>query len=382
MYGLKHQSRCVTAQLAQQEKHRFLVGTRHPREENEVHLIEFEENDNEIINIGVYKHPHEVWYLATSPMHEDIFMSCYHTGESFQSSLWRMTETSAEDNKEDEQPQEQFTAEDLEAMMASGPSANVTVFQGEVKLLEKITDLKQHTGLTRVVWHPVEGYGAQMISMDSSHLRHFNLGKHDAKCTDTPLYEYKVQGLTAGCWDPHHGGHFVAAAGCDILVFDLRQRRGGLKSRIQNAHEATIKDVDYNPNKPYHIVTGGDDRQIRIWDLRSPEAALLVLSSHSHWVHSVKYNRFHDQLLLSAGSDSTVNLWSVVSRSSAPLGDLEDPQNEKEGDRLVQSYKEHDDSVYSIAWSCYDAWIFASISNDGRVVVSHVPPAEKYKILL
>ncbi len=42
-------------------------------------------------------------------------------------------------------------------------------------------------------------------------------------------------------------------------------------------------------------------------------------------VTQVKYNRFHDQLVLSAGTDSVLNLWSMVSISSAPLGDLEDP---------------------------------------------------------
>ena len=65
---------------------------------------------------------------------------------------------------------------------------------------------------------------------------------------------------------------------------------------------------------------GGEDRKLRIWDLRKPDQALTVLGAHSHWVWTVKYNRFHDQLLLSAGSSSSVNLWSVVSVSSAPLG--------------------------------------------------------------
>ena len=32
--------------------------------------------------------------------------------------------------------------------------------------------------------------------------------------------------------------------------------------------------------------------------------------------------------------------------------------------------------------SAADAWIFASLSLDGKVVVNHVPPSEKYKILL
>lgn len=56
--------------------------------------------------------------------------------------------------------------------------------------------------------------------------------------------------------------------------------------------------------------------------------------------------------------------------------------SEKEGDKIIKQYDEHEDSVYSIAWSSCDAWVFASLSYDGRVVINHVPAAEKYKILL
>ena len=46
------------------------------------------------------------------------------------------------------------------------------------------------------------------------------------------------------------------------------------------------------------------------------------------------------------------------------------------------SFDEHEESVYSVAWSACDAWVFASLSYDGRVVINHVPSTEKYKILL
>lgn len=104
-------------------------------------------------------------------------------------------------------------------------------------------------------------------------------------------------------------------------------------------------------------------------------------------VWNVKFNRFHDQLLLSAGTE-LVNLWSIISISSAPLGDLEDhissphTSDNKSLDKLIKTYSDHEDSVYCICWSSHDAWIFASVSYDGRVVINHVPPAEKYKILL
>lgn len=40
------------------------------------------------------------------------------------------------------------------------------------------------------------------------------------------------------------------------------------------------------------------------------------------------------------------------------------------------------DSVYSVAWSTASAWVFASISYQGNVIVNLVPVAEKYRILL
>lgn len=48
----------------------------------------------------------------------------------------------------------------------------------------------------------------------------------------------------------------------------------------------------------------------------------------------------------------------------------------------VRTFDEHEESVYSLAWSASDAWVLASLSYDGLVVLNHVPSTEKYKILL
>ena len=47
-----------------------------------------------------------------------------------------------------------------------------------------------------------------------------------------------------------------------------------------------------------------------------------------------------------------------------------------------QAFEEHEQSAFCATWSAADAWIFASLSLDGALVINHVPPAEKYKILL
>jgi WD40 repeat protein len=63
--------------------------------------------------------------------------------------------------------------------------------------------------------------------------------------------------------------------------------------------------------------------RIKFWDLRRPKLPLKILTGHTHWIYAARFNRFHDQLLCSGGSDAQVNLWSVLSISSAPLGELE-----------------------------------------------------------
>ena len=62
------------------------------------------------------------------------------------------------------------------------------------------------------------------------------------------------------------------------------------------------------------------------------------------------------------------------------MGDAEAAEGEADG--LVKAFEDHEHSVFGAVWSADDAWIFASLSLDGKAVINHVPPAEKYKILL
>lgn len=51
------------------------------------------------------------------------------------------------------------------------------------------------------------------------------------------------------------------------------------------------------------------------------------------------------------------------------------------GDERLEKMEEHEESVYSCAWAGNDPWIFASVSFDGRVIVSKVKRHHKYAIL-
>jgi len=136
-------------------------------------------------------------------------------------------------------------------------------------------------------------------------------------------------------------------------------------------------------------MTTGADGTLKVWDVRNTAEALIVMAPHSHWVWSARYNQFHDQLVLSAGSDSRVVLSNMASLSSDLYGDIEveDEEDEEEKtaplpDGQIASYDEHEDSVYAVEWSAADPWVFASLSFDGRLVINRVPRDIKYKILL
>jgi WD40 repeat protein len=54
----------------------------------------------------------------------------------------------------------------------------------------------------------------------------------------------------------------------------------------------------------------------RCWDARSMQKGpVRTLLGHSHWAVTCRYNPFHDQLMLSGGTDNGVNLWRIASCS-------------------------------------------------------------------
>lgn len=49
-------------------------------------------------------------------------------------------------------------------------------------------------------------------------------------------------------------------------------------------------------------------------------------------------------------------------------------------DGLLQTYDQHEDSIYCVEWTNVDPWIFASLSYDGRMCICKVPKEYKTQI--
>ncbi|EGR34032.1 tumor suppressing subtransferable candidate 1, putative [Ichthyophthirius multifiliis] len=114
---------------------------------------------------------------------------------------------------------------------------------------------------------------------------------------------------------------------------------------------------------------------------------------------SSKFNKKHDQLMITSFNDGSLGLYRVSSVSSAPIS-TQSAQRQfflikkkqltfqyiyiyiyREEDGLIKIYDEHENTVYSVAWSSCSAWNFASISYYGSVIVNVVPSLVKHRIL-
>ncbi|KAI8097915.1 WD40-repeat-containing domain protein [Gilbertella persicaria] len=325
VFGLGHQARCLTAVTHSTEQSKFLAGTVGAKD-NVVCLLEYDD-DNTTINSTMFAHPEEVWDIVSCPADENLLFTSHSpvsgNPSEKKATLWRKP-----------------TKESL--------TETNTLYD-----LEPVVTL-EHSGIKKVLVDPKED-AQRIVSIDSSKIYFATL---DSSCQTlleidaSPVLDtdsVSLHRIQNAVWNTHQP-ELIVVGGRNLSGWDLRSGKNSF-SRF-DAHKSTIRAVDYNSNKPYHVSTGGDDALLHIWDTRSLKEPLKTIEGHSHWVWSVAFNPLQDQLLLSSSSDTLVNLHNIVSISSASYLDdssedeLDSPSTTKPSDGLVCTYDQHEDSVY------------------------------------
>lgn len=247
--------------------------------------------------------------------------------------------------------------------VAVHPQGHLSVVQdGETV---QLTNVDFSSKIAAVTWHK------QLLVATDRALHVVEHGDTIGQTVELP------EGISACTGDPHHSQLYALTQGLDIAILDLRSR--DTKSKVVRAHSDTILELDYNPNKPYSLVSGGKDCTIRLWDVRKADRCLKCVQEHTHWVWQAKFNSFHDQLVVTSSSDNRIILHRLVSVSSTPV---DESFYDRESDAMLMKVEDFNESVYAVAWSAAEAWFFAATSFDGKTGVFQVPAEEKYRILL
>ncbi|KMZ65363.1 Protein TSSC1 [Zostera marina] len=334
--GLKYQARCIADVKADANSISFLAGTLSLKDENEVHLIRLSASGTELVCDGLFYHPTEIWDLSSCPFDHEIFSTVSSTGQKYEANIWHIPEQDGQSN---------------------------------ASQLEQLLSLEAHTRKIKcVLWWP-SGKHDKLISMDEENLLLWNI---DCSNKTAKVQSQESVGirhyLSGGAWDPHDQNSVCAISDSVVQCWDLRTMKKA--NSIEHAH---VLDVDYNPKRQNIIVTVENESGICVWDLRMPKVPIKELPGHAHWTWTVKHNPEYEDLILSAGTDSTVKLWfTSISQTSEPtLEGLESPTSRKI-EPLLNLYNDYEDSVYGIAWSSREPTLFASLSYDGRVVVESI----------
>ncbi|KAK9454754.1 WD40-repeat-containing domain protein [Dipodascopsis uninucleata] len=118
---------------------------------------------------------------------------------------------------------------------------------------------------------------------------------------------------------------------------------------VLNGHAGRVMDVGFNDK---YIISGSQDRTIRVWDKNAPHVSLRVLEGYSGFINRIG---LHNNLVVSGSGDHTVRLWNV------------------EAEECVTVFKDHTRGVAAVS---FDGKIVASGGSDRTVRLYNIDTGE------
>lgn len=168
--------------------------------------------------------------------------------------------------------------------------------------------------------------------------------------TEMKLYGHTKEGFGLN-WSTIKEGYLLSGSNDGIVcMWDINS---GNSQPIKSFHEhaAECEDVSFNKKVDNIIVSCGDDKKLIMYDYRQ-DKPIISVDAHESEVNSVDFNPFNEFLLLSGSSDKTCALWDIRNLKIK-----------------LHSFIQHTDKVIGAKWNMKKQNVFASFSDDRRVMV-------------
>ncbi|CAM6041127.1 unnamed protein product, partial [Sphagnum compactum] len=193
----------------------------------------------------------------------------------------------------------------------------------------------------------------------------FDYSKHPSKppqdghCNpDCRLRGHKTEGYGLS-WSPTKEGHLLSGSDdAQICLWDVRgtYKQGRVVEALQifQGHVGVVEDVAWHVQHEYLFGSVGDDRQLLVWDTRTStsEKPLHAIEAHQAEVNCLAFNPKNEWVLATGSADRTVALYDLRKLS-----------------KCLHSFVNHTEEVFQIGWSPNNETILASCGADRRLMV-------------
>ena len=118
-------------------------------------------------------------------------------------------------------------------------------------------------------------------------------------------------GHTGGVWCINYSpnGCYIVTGPQDKTIRIWDAETGSAIGELLEGHTQPVRSVAYSPDGR-HIISGSEDTTIRIWDADNGSAVGKPLEGHFGWVRSVAYSP-DGRHIFSGSSDKTIRIWDA-----------------------------------------------------------------------
>lgn len=341
--GLKSSSRHISSIPSVSDKTLFAVGSSVVDKNNQIQILEYNEIKATIQCTMTLDHPNEIWWTAFHPTDEEKMVTISR------------------------QPNSNLNVARIFKIPSLVSGSNGV--GGEKQKIEELNCFEVEDDSAQRAFFLPSDHSKCVISCDNK-ICLFDIENGSAPVT-TIRENGSNQRIKSIAVDQIHENIIGGCVGSAIKLWDLRS--GEVTHKIENAHMPFVLDIAFNDNKQWWMCSGGSDGFLRGWDMRVGKAECEFRAS-SHWVTRTIPSASHEQLILTAGTDSKVRVFNSSVFAFQNEGQLPDGE-------IIKSIR-HDDSVYSATWASNNPWIFASVSYKGQVNICQLPSQVVDSILM
>lgn len=245
----------------------------------QIRLLRYHDEDDDIECVASYAHPGEVLSMSACPEDSSMLVSVAGSVSGsaalLSATVWKMEDLPGASGADD-----RYGHDGVRGSSSAAP-----------RELKKIASVPSSGGGMRAMhahWLPRAASSgatdASIVCVDETSVKVMRLREGAGELESVVTSEMEDVSYVGGiAWDALHPAEMAVAVDHTVQCWDLRTGDRTRQIGRAVAPGSCVRSISYNINKPWHLVSGGDDFRVKVWDLRRADTPVKVLDGHTHW---------------------------------------------------------------------------------------------------